>query len=153
MNPMRFELFAVRGRPALPTLVVAMLCVAGCGSGDGLDRQTISGTVTLDGKPLTTGVVRLDPTSVSAGTQVSAMISDGKYSLGKDVGPVPGIYKVQISSAEDTKFTLPAGKTPGEVATPIAKELVPAKYNVKSDLTMTVKAGQNEAINFTLTSK
>ena len=136
---------------ALPLLILAH--TAGCGSSDGLDRQAVSGTITLDGSPLPTGTIRLDPTSQNAGTQLSAMISNGKYSLSKAEGPVPGTYKVQISSTEDPKFALPAGKTPGEAPVPVAKEKVPDKFNVNSSLTMTVKAGQTEPIDFSLSSK
>jgi hypothetical protein len=152
------SMFGVKCRSSYRwALVVPLLMLAdgaGCGgSGDGLDRQVVTGTITLDGTPLPTGTIRLDPTSQSAGTQVSSTISNGKYSLGKDEGPVPGTYKVQISSAEDPKFTLPAGKTPGEAPVPVAKEKVPNKYNINSTLTMTVKSGQSEPIDFPLTSK
>jgi hypothetical protein len=153
---MHAQFRAVRRWSCRWALALPLLALAGgwgCGSGDNLDRQPISGTVTLDGQPLPTGTVRLDPASAESGTQVSAQIENGKYSLSKSDGPVPGTYKVQITSIESPKFEPPAGKTPGEVVMPKTKENVPAKYNLKSVLTATVKSGQSEPIDFKLTSK
>jgi hypothetical protein len=153
---MHAQFRAVRRRPSRWALVASLLALAGapgCGSGDNLDRQAVSGTVTLDGQPLSTGTIRFDPTSAEAGTQVSAPIQGGKYSLSRRDGPVPGKYTVQITSIESSKFEPPAGKMPGEVVMPKTKENVPAKYNLKSELTATVKSGQSEPIDFPLTSK
>jgi hypothetical protein len=154
---MRVNFPAAGQRSIRWALAGALLVIAGgfgCSSGDNLDRQPISGTITLDGTPLATGTIRFDPASAESGTQVAGSIQSGKYSIPRSEGPVPGSYKVQITSVEAPKgFEPPAGKMPGEVIMPKAKELVPDKYNIKSDLTATIKSGQSEAINFTLTSK
>jgi len=126
----------------------------GCGGGsDGLDRQPITGSVTLDGAPLETGMIRFLPQSVEASTETSTTIDAGAYAFGKDTGPVPGTYKVLISSAKSEDFELPQGKMPGEFHPPKAKEKVPVAYNLKSKLTATVTAGQKTPIDFTLKSK
>ena len=45
-----------------PSGIVLMAWVlGGCGSGDGLDRQSISGIVNLDGRPLNDGTILLEP--------------------------------------------------------------------------------------------
>jgi hypothetical protein len=128
-------------------------CAAGCDPGDGLDRQAVSGTITLDNQPLEFGTIRFNPTSSEAGTEVSTSISGGKYSFSKSQGPVPGTYKVEISSAKETDFEPPAGKTPGEFVRPPAKEIVPNKFNVKSTLSATIKSNHSEPVDFPLTSK
>jgi hypothetical protein len=132
--------------------MILLWCIAGCESGDGLNRQPISGAVTLDGNPLENGSIHFIPTSPEAGTEVTATISGGRYSFSKTNGPVPGPFKVEISSAEAPKFEPPVGKTPGEVLPPRAKEKVPEKYNFKSTLTTTIKSGQTEPVDFALTS-
>jgi hypothetical protein len=127
--------------------------LAGCNTGDELDRQPVAGAVTLDGTPLDVGTIRFLPDSAEATTETSTTVEGGKYAFSRASGPVPGTYKVLISSAKSESFELPQGKTPGEFHPPLAKEKVPAKYNVKSTLTATVKAGQGTPIDFTLTSK
>jgi hypothetical protein len=151
MDPKSARKVARRG-----LLVLALLPLwfaGGCNSGDGLNRQAVSGTVTLDGKPLEDGNIKFTPTSPEAGTEGAAHISNGKYAFSKSDGPVPGPYRVEISSAKGGEFEHPEGKTPGEVLPPRATELVPEKYNLASQLKATVKAGQTEPIDFPLTSK
>ena len=144
----------VSRRWAMAALLLVPWGLWGCGGGsDGLDRQPVTGSVTLDGVPLDTGMIRLLPESAEASTETSATIEGGAYAFPKDSGPVPGTYKVLISSAKSEDFELPQGKTPGEYQPPKAKEKVPAAYNVKSTLTATVTAGQKTPIDFTLKSK
>lgn len=151
------SLLAVGGRaPRLWATALALPILwglAGCGRGDGLDRQPVSGSVTLDGAPLDTGMIRFLPESADATTETSTAIEGGKYSFPKDTGPVPGAYKVVISSAKGEAFEPPQGKMPGEVHPPLAKEKVPEKYNVTTELTATVKRGETAPIDFALTSK
>lgn len=143
-----------RPAPLASLPIFLLLTVMGCGPGDdGLDRQAVSGKITLDGQPLAQGVIRFQPESSDATTEVSAPITDGSYSFTSSTGPVPGTYKIGISSAQDPQFVIPEGQSPGEFRPPPAKETVPDKYNVKTELTATVKAGQTEAIDFALTSK
>jgi hypothetical protein len=156
MDPMHntsAAIYVKRFRWVLAAPLLLLWLAAGCDSGDGLNRQPISGTVTLDGQPLATGTIHFIPSSNEAGTEVSATISGGKYWFSKSTGPVPGPFKVEISSADAPKFEPPAGKTPGEVLPPHATEKVPEKYNFKSTLTTTIKSGQSEPVDFPLTSK
>ena len=102
---------------------------------------------------LETGTIRFLPQSAEASTETSTTIDAGAYAFGKDTGPVPGTYKVLISSIKGEAFELPQGKMPGEVHPPKTKDKVPASYNVKSTLTATVTAGQTTPIDFTLNSK
>ncbi|WP_435009191.1 hypothetical protein P12x_000440 [Tundrisphaera lichenicola] len=143
----------IRWARAISAGSLILLGLSGCGEDDGLNRQAVSGTVTLDGKPLETGTIRLLPTSAEATTETSTFIEMGSYSFSKADGPVPGSYKVVISSAKRGAFDLPQGKTPGEAHPPKAKEEVPKQYNVKTTLTATVKADQAEPIDFPLVSK
>lgn len=127
--------------------------MTGCGGSDGLDRQPVAGAVTLDGTPLATGTVRFQPKSNDAGTDTSAPISGGKYAFSRETGPVPGTYTISITSIEPPKDEVKQGMVPGDYRPPATKDAVPDKYNIKTTLEATVKAGQSEAIDFTLTSK
>ncbi len=49
----------------------------GCDSGDGLNRQAVSGTVTLDGQPLSGGNILFEPATKESGTAVGATIRAG----------------------------------------------------------------------------
>ena len=85
--------------------------VMGCGGGDdGLDRQPVTGTVTLDGTPLETGTIRFLPESAEAATETSTTIDAGAYAFDKATGPVPGTYKVSISSVKGERLRAPAGE-------------------------------------------
>src|SRR5262245_6811494 len=84
---------------AAPLLVLGG--VVGCSGGDNLNRQPVTGSVTLDGAPLEKGTIRFMPTTTEATTETSTTISGGTYTFPKDSGPVPGEYKVSISSVDD----------------------------------------------------
>jgi hypothetical protein len=82
----------------------AVCCVAlgGCGGGGGqsITRVPVSGKVTLDGAPVTSGQVSLVPVTKDASGLVSAgQITNGEYKIftgGKEGAP-PGKYKVTVT--------------------------------------------------------
>lgn len=131
-------------RGSLTTLIVACssvlgLAISGCGgSKEALpDLGQVSGTVTLNGQPLSDARVLFIPDNGPA----SAAITDqtGRYELlfkSGDKGAVIGRHEVQIST--DLEGTM----NPQD-------EKVPAKYNQSSTLTQSVQAGEN-TINFDL---
>lgn len=136
----------------LPAIVA--LALVGCGgSEDGLDRQAISGLVKLDGQPLKNGLIQFFSTAGdgAATPQVGGPIADGAYEVPAEGGPVPGSYKVVISSDSGKAANLTDGM-PGGAGTP-SKELIPAKYNTQTTLTAEVKSPQSSSIDFELKSK
>jgi len=141
-------------RLSLASLVLAAFGLAvGCsGSGDDLPRQPVSGTVTLDNQPLASGTISFIPASGSGGG--GGTITDGKFSIGREGGLVPGSYNVAINAAatqgEQTKPKM-AGGTRKE--SQLAKELIPAKYNANTELKAEIKKGGNNDLKFTLESK
>lgn len=85
------------------------LCLAGCGRGD--DRNSLSGNVTFDGKPLAYGEIVFRP---AKGPEGSATVRDGKYSTddggqGITRGPntviVTGYSAEPVSNADETKVS------------------------------------------------
>ncbi len=132
---------------AVAAVVVVVGLVSGCDSGDGLPRQAVSGTVTYDGKPVKSGNIQFTPADPNMKNPVSggAPIMNGKYSIDKEVGLVPGKYNVSISSASSE---IEAGETPGSVKA-LPKEGLPAKYNAQSKLSAEVKSSST-SIDFNL---
>jgi hypothetical protein len=149
-----------KGRFCSSFILLAVLGLAvGCsGSGDDLEREEVSGTVTLDGTPLATGSISFSPTGPSTGspgqTGGGGVISGGKFTIARDVGLSPGNYNVSIFAsdkpAERTKPAQAGGGKPSE----LAKELIPAKYNAKTELKAEIKkGGGNNNLTFSLESK
>jgi hypothetical protein len=124
---------------------------AGCGGPvDNLPRQAVSGTVTLDGKPLDRGTLSFQPVS-QLPTAAAVSVSGGQYSIAQAEGLVPGSYRVLISSTPQTASTASRPPPPGQ-ATPPPKEMLPEKYNVSSSLTAEVKEGTPNRFDFPLES-
>lgn len=75
------------------------LMLAGCG-GSGLETVAVDGTVTYDGKPLETGVVRFVPVNPEGMMATGTLQSGGKYTLAtrNSDGIVEGDYKVTVES-------------------------------------------------------
>jgi hypothetical protein len=132
-------------------LVALATSLAGCGAPqDDLPRQAVSGTVKFKGEPLKAGVIQFQPKSQGSSTAGAAGIVDGKYSIVKAEGLVPGSYQVTITSvAEAAKQT---GGMPGDPVPP-PKEPIPAKYNAKTTLTAEIKEGSSAPIDFVLEAK
>ena len=126
-------------------ILIAVLVVAAAGCSKGRaepERYPVTGTVTLDGKPMPDG--RIYFVNVQAGLNDAVDIKDGKFE-----GQVPaGEKTVQISRLR----TLPP-KPNDPMKSEIQEETIAAKYNTKSALKATVtEAGPNE-FKFEVTSK
>jgi len=127
-------------------LVGLLLCASGCGASMG---ATVSGKVTLDGAPLTTGNVMFTPTGQgpAAGGTINP---SGVYEIttGTEEGLPPGEYKVTVVA------TKPAPPAAPDKPPPPPIPITPAKYGrpETTDLKHTVKSGIN-VIDLELKSK
>jgi hypothetical protein len=132
-------------RRILIPLCFLLAAFAGCGSQLG---ATVSGKVTLDGAPLTSGDVMFTPTGKgpAAGGSID---SSGSYQLatGTDSGLPPGEYKVTVVA------TKPAPPAAANQPPPAPIPITPPKYGrpETTDLKVTVAAGSN-TIDLTLKS-
>lgn len=119
-------------------IVVAVLAV-GCDNG-GLDA-TVSGTVTVDGKPAPLGEVTFYPMNddLKSATPRGTIEPNGNYSLkvGSKSGLPSGEYRVSVAVME-----MRGG---GPNVAPAALSLSPPRYGdpKTSGLTFTVKPGSN----------
>ena len=120
------------------------LLAAGCGS-DGPELASVEGTVKLDGQPLEGAKVVFTP--VGPGRPAYAWTdAAGHYELAytnDDGGALLGEHTVAITTHR---------KGDPESGVVGAPELVPAKYNSKSELKKTVEDGEN-VIDFDLDGK
>lgn len=133
-----YFLFCLLQQVALITAVLLSVVVLGCGPKAPVDenRTVISGTVTFDGKPLKAGTIRFDSSEKHIGTSTS-IASDGRYSTNR----VPlGQNTVSIET-ESLQY-----------GSPHLYVKIPEKYAdpSKSGLSVDVKPGANENVNFEL---
>jgi len=117
------------------TILLFGLVFSGCNKADPLNRQEVSGKVTLNGEPLAHGTIEFSP--VEDGIMSGASIESGTFSIPKEKGLSPGAYIVRISAANADEEPV---ALPGE-SNKIAPELIPAEYNADSKLSFTVEAG------------
>ncbi len=98
--------------------VALLSCVvAGCG-GDGFDRVPLSGTVTCEGMESINGGILATPTEAgTSAPNVSAPITDGKFSLPADQGPGAGSYIFEINLLVPGEQPDPGESPEGEVET------------------------------------
>src|SRR5262245_19879075 len=119
--------------------IVLFLVAPGC---SGHNAASVSGSVTLDGQPLTTGMVSFYPDGGNGAPANGQIDSSGNYSLstGTDVGLAPGKYIAIVVATKDPPQLY--DKTGAEIP-PIP--ITPAKYGStnSSDLRIEVKAGKN----------
>jgi hypothetical protein len=125
-----------------PFAVSVALLVGGCTSSEG----TLDGDVTLDGSKLKEGVVRFVPMD-GKGTTSTANIADGRFRASL----APREYRVEVSSPKAG----PKRKVYDTPDSPLVEdvgELIPEKYNAKSELRVTIQTGAQQK-QFELTSK
>lgn len=136
--------------PAKWWAVGLIVLVAGCSPANPLGRKALSGTVTLDGKPLDRGAIEFHP--VEGGVQSGALIKDGGYSIPAHEGATPGKYRVVIYDTYETP-PLPPGHMPGDDIPPPPKPKVPPDWNSKSQQFIEVKPAGPFKFSFEIVTK
>jgi hypothetical protein len=137
---------------AQATLLMAIpgvLLICGCG-GHG-ERQSIEGTVTLDGKPLENGQITFVPQADTKGPTAGATIAGGKFLVSAAGGPFAGKFRVDITASRPSGKKI-ADRFTGKL-TDECEQFIPARYNSQSQLTADVKAGVENRFEFTMNSK
>jgi hypothetical protein len=124
------------------TLLLALIVAgtAGCSSGDATGE--VDGEVVLDGKPLAEGVVHFIPVDGQSPTS-STFVAGGKFHQRVPIGK----HRVEISCVQARPLR------PGQDAdSATGVEIVPAKYNTRSELQTEVVKGKNP-VRYELISK
>ncbi|MCS7303630.1 MAG: hypothetical protein NZ602_00780 [Thermoguttaceae bacterium] len=126
---------------AIGLLLVGCL---GCGSSSG--RQAVTGTVSLDGKPLASGSINFQPAPGLKAPSAGAPIENGRFSIPADQGLLPGEYQVTIIGMQETGRMIDdeqKGKVP---------ELAPIRFREAGNLKAKVEPGKKAHFDFQLTS-
>lgn len=136
-------------RPTLGLLFLLLAVLLGCSAGDGIRRGAVEGTASLDGSPIADGVARFVPTGDTTGPLVDAKITAGSFALPQKTGPCVGTQRVEIFAFQKTgKMIVEDGEETEEI-----KQLVPPRYNTKSELTVTIQEGENLLPPFELAAR
>src|SRR5262245_28750207 len=123
------------GRNAVLFAWALGVACAGC---SGPNISTVTGEVTLDGQPLKEGIIRFVPVNGDTPT-ADAPIVNGRFKA-----PVPpGQKRVEISAPKPGKKRK-AYDTPDSPEVEDVGELIPERYNAKSELPLTVQQGAQE---------
>lgn len=138
-------------------LITALLffCTAmtGCSNnGDQPDLGTVEGTVTFEGKPLPGASITFHP--ASGRPAMGKTDAEGHYKLTyirNTPGTKIGFNKVEIATvAEGADDMAAEGDNADQSQSKSNVEILPARYNAKTELEVEVKKGQN-TFDFALT--
>ena len=100
---------------------LALVVIAGCGGGDADELPTVrvSGTLTVEGKPASKGVVHFHP---AKGRAATGIVKDGKFTLTtytEGDGAIPGKTQVSVEVVEEV---------PTKDGDTTVKSLIPPKF-------------------------
>ena len=134
----------------LMCLGMAVGCLAGCGGADdGFAYQPVSGVVTVDGEPVAGLTVSFAPQTAaleSGRPSVATTDEEGRYvakTLDGVVGAAVGEHLVSIT----------AERLDPETQEVLQPETIPARYNRRTGLRLSVPSGGTQEANFALESK
>lgn len=133
-------------------VLVSGTAISGCGR-SGPELTEVTGTVTLDGKPVPKATISFLPSGEAGSPSYGRTDLQGKYELGYSLnaqGARLGSYNVEIATSKLSKEELEEMKASGEEV-PAESVSIPEKYKAASALTAEVKSGPN-VIDFPLTS-
>jgi hypothetical protein len=127
-----------------------MLCLilsGGCGNSQ---RRNVEGNVTFNGMPLEKGYVMIRPEPGTASPSVGGEIVAGRFAISPKGGISPGKFRVEITASRTTDKKI---RDPIRGMVTTEEQYIPAKYNVNSELELTVAPGNgNVAKSFALTN-
>lgn len=149
--------FVGTGREAALLLACALgWSSLGC-SDEGLPRAATVGTVSVDGQPLPSGVVRFLPTGETKGPVTVATVRDGRFELTEQEGPIVGSHRVEIEALDYVGFAIDDEAAYVQNVEQRRRVLppnpIPPAYNRNSTLTATVQADQTNEFDFPVSTK
>lgn len=130
-------------------LGIAVLVLAGCGHGLTGERQPVSGTVTLDGKPLPYGLIEFSQ-DADRGQLQTAVVTDGKFNLPASAGLPVGHYTVCLHPYVPEADVLDTVSEKERLAISAASDLIPQNYRRRGSLEAVVEAGGKSDLAFAL---
>lgn len=130
--PSRFGLFLCLG------WLSSAILFSGCSRGDGIERVVVSGTVKYQGKPIDHGTIQFTPDINTQAHVSSSPIDAGSYRVDRNGGVAVGTYKIVIEAVHANVPPDAQGTFKLSFAPP---NYLPAKYNEKSELKITIPSG------------
>jgi hypothetical protein len=118
----------------LSTALGVLSLIAGCGKSN---VGIVNGTVTIDGLPAKSGSIAFFPLDRKSPT-AGAEIRDGLYEARVPLGTSK--VEIRVSKVVGQKKLY---NTPNSPVQPLLAEILPAKYNDQTELTLDVKPGKN----------
>lgn len=134
-------------------IIFGCVLVALPGCGDDMGLTSVSGIVTLDGKPLPNAVVTFIPQGEGGSPSYGTTDAEGYYTLmfSRDTeGVLPGTHDVTITTEKIAPSDVAVLKAKGRGVPEFVP--VPKKYRQPGELVREVEPGGGE-INFELTSE
>ena len=122
--------------------LASLLFCAGCTP----QAATVSGQVTLDGAPLDDANISFVPRDGGQKQAGWATISGGHYAIPETSRLGTGAFRVEIRALRAT------GEKSSDPSMIPSKEIIPPKYNTRSELSAEIKPGPNRA-DFSLKTK
>jgi hypothetical protein len=116
--------------------LLALPWLVGCSGASTLG--TVNGTVTLDGQPLKEGDVRFVPVDGKSQT-ASAKVVGGKFTAAVPVGEMRVEFSAPKVIGRHKMYDTPDSPMVEDIG-----ELLPDRYNVRSELKITVKKGSQD---------
>jgi hypothetical protein len=109
----------------------------------------VKGKVTLNGQNVEDGRITFTPIegegkiSDSSGA-AAGQIKNGEYNIPEDEGPIVGKHSVSITASRKTGKQIEAAMpAPPGTMIDVVEELVPAKFNSRTELTADLVSGEN----------
>ena len=128
--------------------ILACCCFSGCGKVDDEGRLAISGTVTYDGQPVTSGNIGFIAAKDGAGEPAGTDIVDGHYEIPRSEGPREGSYKIMIYADRPSGRTIAADEGSSETMSQM-EQYIPAIYNTRTTLMVDLSEDRDD-MNFVL---
>lgn len=127
--------------------------VGGCrcgGAGPKRPRQPVSGIVTIEWEPMKSGVICFEPVSAGRVAPARVTIVDGRYSIPRAEGLIPGTYKVKIVTTSQQSGR-DRDDRPGPFAGPMRLPgTIPSRYNTETILRAEVTDGGDNVFFYDL---
>jgi hypothetical protein len=123
-----------------------LIAAGGCGQSSGPELAPVAGRVTLDGQPLAGAQIMFQPEAAGGSPSYGATDQDGRYELGFKrgvTGAMIGWHSIRVDMSREVAG--PDGKV-------VRPKPLPPRYNVKTELREEVKPGEENEIDFELTS-
>lgn len=118
-------------------MFLLLMFSAGCNAGP--KPVPIAGEVTFDGHPVQKGRIMFIPVDGTPGRTTGASITDGRYAITKEDGPLAGgVYAVRILGMQRTgkKIADPMGLSAAPME--IEENYIPAAYNSRTTLKVVI---------------